>query len=126
MTDEDPEAEEKTEEKEPTTETIVVETKQTEPDDVEDDVDFDAEGGEGEGEVKETTEKPKKRVVEITQTGSLHVKGFKRPLQVAAVKEKFESYGELKFFFMNKYKSAAYVTFVDSKCARACRRDLDG
>jgi len=67
---------------------------------------------------------PKKRTVEFTQTGSLHIKGFKRPLQEKAVKERMESFGEVKHFWMNSTKSACLVTWMNIDDSRTARRKL--
>jgi len=125
------------------TETTAVDTtKATETVDEagEEDVDFDAAEEEGvvEEKPKENAETPdgeeensdgknrKKRTVEFTQTGSLSIKGFKRPLQEAKVREKMESFGPVKHFWMNKTKSACLVTWMSVDDCRHARKKLHG
>jgi len=81
-------------------------------------------------EKSEREESPKrkpKRTVERTgpkMTGSLHIKGFKRPLNQKKVRGTFETYGPVKYFWMSRNKQEGLVTFTDERHAYKCKNAM--
>jgi len=67
--------------------------------------------------------KPKRTVI-LMQTGSLHLKGFKRPLIVKELRAKLEEFGEVKYFWMNNNKSECLVTFFEKPHSNDCMRGM--
>jgi len=56
----------------------------------------------------------------------LVVKGFRRPLQLAVVKELFTKIGVVKEFSMDKIRSTAFVTYSSADEAKAAAVEIDG
>ncbi|KAJ1564787.1 hypothetical protein HK096_006277, partial [Nowakowskiella sp. JEL0078] len=62
----------------------------------------------------------------IPSTDTILVSNFVRPLQVSAVKELLEQYGDVKFFWMDKIKTHCYATFNTVANATKARESVYG
>merc|ERR1740124_380484 len=68
--------------------------------------------------------KSKRTVSGPKMTGSLHMKGFKRPLNQKKLKKTLQTYGEVKHFWMSRNKQEGLVTFLDERDAYKCKNAM--